>query len=153
MPSTHERLMAACMHLGYIPVALAFLGAIIVPKWVVGFALFSLVWTIAAMAWFQREPRQEFLRSHLLEARRYHRFAVVSALLLLAFLVYVTIFTWGGGAILFIGLIPLAVMWMAPTWKAAVSAYRGRPYEYRMSNLGTRQDLTVSGVPRTPHPV
>lgn len=130
-PGFMAGLLAASMHLGYLPVGAAVIGAVIFPSNADVALVFCVVWTLLALVAFRWRPESSFLRQHLQQARHYHRFGMMALVSAVVGTIYVSIFTWGLGAILALGIAPpLLLAWMLPTWSAARDAIQGREHHY-----------------------
>ena len=130
-PGFRAGLLAAGAHLGYLPVGVAVLGAILYPSGATAALIFCLAWTLLALVAFRWRPESQFLRQHLQQAGHYHRFGMMALVSAVVGTVYLAIFTWGLGAILALAVAPpLLLVWMLPTWAAAWDAVRGREHHY-----------------------
>lgn len=131
--SAGTRFLAALLHLGYLPVAFGLAYAIADPPTAPYVLAMAVLYTVLALIAFRHEPKQEFLREHLHEARRYHSWGAVTAMSLLTAAMYVAVFTWGLGALVALCLAPVAILlWMVPTWAASYDALRGHPHQYQV---------------------
>jgi hypothetical protein len=135
-PSIQDRIGAAVVHLGYLPVGFAFLAALVFRGSGPDMLAFSIIWTIAALVIYRQEPSREFLRDHLRQARGYHGRGVSAGVCAVALTIYFSFFTWGLATTIALVAGPIAlVAWMVPTWKAAWAALQGKQYSYEAVDL------------------
>lgn len=143
-PGFLARLLAVGGHLGYLPVGAALLCMIRYPSWARVGLVFCLAWTLLALLGFRWRPRSTFLRNHLQQAGRYHRFGMMALVSAAVGTVYLAVFTSGLGALLAVVVAPpLLLFWMRPTWAAAWDAVQGREHHY--SAFGAMDSLIIPG--------
>lgn len=141
--SQKERALAVTAHLGYLVLAVA-VTLTVLSRWLIlpsGLAVFGLgMWAVHTAG------DSPFLENHLLQARRHHEMALLTALAMAAFSVWAGIFTWGIGAVMTLMALPIfLVAWMLPTAAAARHALQGEPYQYKLERrlVRSRESLAV----------
>lgn len=126
-----ERMLAALLHLAYLPGIAGIALAIAMPQHMTIILPMCALWLMALVAGLLFEPQSAFLAEHLHEARSYH----VQGFLVIAvgFLVLLAsgLITWGAGSALALAALPCALLLaMGPTFKASYRALRGEHFDY-----------------------
>jgi hypothetical protein len=143
-----ERLLAAFLHLAYLPGVLGILLVIAFPETKTVILPLCALWLMSMVAGLLFKPKSEFLGNHLYEARSYHVKCFLFIAVAFVVLFATGIFTLGVGSMVAVMLVPCALIICAvPTVKAAYRAFRGQPYEYG-SHGGALERMFEAGMPK-----
>jgi hypothetical protein len=124
-------MLAAFLHLSYLPGLLGIALAIGVPSWKTVILPLTAFWLICLVGGLLFEPKNEQVGKHLYEARRYHVQGFVAIGLAFLILFASGMVTWGVGSALALLMLPAALLvYMIPTFVGSFKALRGEPYEY-----------------------
>lgn len=126
-----DRMLAAFLHLSYLPGLLGIALAIAMPSWKTVVLPLTALWLICLVGGLLFEPKNDYVGKHLYEARRYHVQGFVAIGIAFVVMFASGMVTWGVGSAFALLMLPAALLvYTVPTFAASFRALRGEPYEY-----------------------